>query len=87
MDIELEIEGVADRAIMQTIQKAVRRVGRQVDRPGEWRVKLAPSETRGRWDLGIRAPTGWHLTSHSESLDALPEVVERALRERLIAVP
>ena len=87
MDIELEIEGVADRAITEMIRKTVRRLGRQVDRPGEWRVSVAAAETRGRWDVGIRTPTGWHLTSFSESLDALPAVVERTLREQLIAVP
>jgi hypothetical protein len=85
MHIDLEIEGVADRAITEMIRKTVRRLGRQVDRPGEWRVTIAPSEARGRWDLGIRAPTGWHLTSFSESLAALPAVVERTLREQLIA--
>jgi hypothetical protein len=87
MDIELEIEGVADRTVAETIRKTVRRLSRQVDRPGAWRVKLAPSETRGLWDLGIHAPTGWHLTSFDEPLEALPAAVERTLRERLIAVP
>jgi hypothetical protein len=87
MDIELEIEGVVDRAVTETIRKMVRRLSRQADRPGEWRVKLAPSETRGLWDLGIYAPTGWHLTSFNEPIEALPAAVERTLRARLIVVP
>jgi hypothetical protein len=65
----------------------VRRLSREVDRPGEWRVKIAPSETRGLWDLGVHAPTGWRLTSLSAPLEALPAAVQRALHEQLIAVP
>ncbi len=87
MDIELEIEGVSDRATTETIRRTVRRLSRKVDLPGEWKVRIAPSETRGQWDLGIRTPTGWHLTSVSDSLESLPAVVERTLREQLVTLP
>lgn len=84
MDIELEIEGVFDRAIADAIRKRVRTLRRQIDRPGDWRVTLAPSETRGEWDLGIRAPSAaWHLASFAEPIDRLPDVIERNLREHL----
>lgn len=87
MHIELEIEGVPDRAIADAIRKRVRMLRQQVDRPGDWRVTIAPSETRGQWDLGIRAPSGWHLASFDEPVEGLPAVVERTLRERLVIIP
>jgi len=82
MDIELEIEGVSDRTIADAIRKRVRRLGKQIVRPGEWRVTIGPSETRGEWDLGIRTPSECHLDSFTELVDRLPDIVERKLRER-----
>jgi uncharacterized protein YbdZ (MbtH family) len=84
MDIELEIEGVTDRAIAGAIRKRVRLLRQQIALPGEWRVTIAPSETRGEWNLGIHAPSGWDLTSFTEPVDRLPDVIERTLRERLV---
>jgi hypothetical protein len=84
MDIALEIEGVFDRGIVNAIRKRVHGLRRQISRPGEWRVTIAPSETRGEWDLGIHAPSGWHLASLTEPVDQLPDAVERILRERLV---
>ena len=83
MDIELEIEGVPDRTLADAIRERVRMVGQQFARPGEWRVMISPSETRGEWDLGVRAPSGWHLASFTETIDRLPDFIERELRERL----
>jgi hypothetical protein len=83
MDIELEIEGVPEEAVADAIRKRVRILRHEIVRPGNWRVTIAPSETRGEWDLGIQTPAGWHLDSFTESVDRLPDVVERKLRERL----
>jgi hypothetical protein len=83
IDIELEIEGVPDRAIASAIRERVRRLRRGSGAKGEWRVTIAPSEIRGDWDLGIRAPSGLHLASFTEPLDRLPDVVERILKDRL----
>ena len=47
MEIELEIEGVPDRAIADAIRKTIRRVRRQLAGPDERRVTIAPSATRG----------------------------------------
>jgi hypothetical protein len=83
MEIELEIEGVADRAVADAIRKMVRRLGRQLRRPGDLRIRVAASETRGTWDLGIQDASGWHLTSLIEPVDQLPDAIDRTLRERL----
>ena len=65
------------------IRKRVRRVRQQIARPGEWQVTVSPSETRGQWDLGVRAPSGWHFASFAEPVDRLPGLIERKLREFL----
>ena len=47
MPIELEIEGVPDRAIVAAIRKTVRAVGREIERRDQRRVTISPSEVRG----------------------------------------
>ncbi|OLB61061.1 MAG: hypothetical protein AUI11_11270 [Acidobacteria bacterium 13_2_20CM_2_66_4] len=83
MDIELEIEGIDDLAPADAIRRRVRAVRQQFTRAGDWRMMIAPSETRGEWDFGVRAPSGWHLASFAESIDGLPDFIERRLRECL----
>ena len=84
MDIAVEIEGVTDRRIAGAIRTRVRVLGRTATRSGDRQVVVAPSETRGQWDLGLREPPfGWHLVSFMEPVDRLPEVVERRLRDLL----
>jgi hypothetical protein len=81
MDMELEIEGVPDGAIADAIREKVRTLSRQIALPGDWRVTIGPSETRGEWDLGVLAPSGWQLASFAEPVERLPDVIERKLRE------
>jgi hypothetical protein len=83
IDIDVQIEGVSDRTVADAIRQRVRRVRRQIARPGEWRLTVSPSETRGQWDLGMRAPSGWHFASFVEAIDSLPDLIERKLREFL----
>ena len=83
MDIELEIEGVADRRLVTEIRNRVRLMRRQFARSGEWRVTISPSEVRGAWDVGVSEPSGWHLSSFTDTIDVLPAFVERRLRECL----
>ena len=83
MDIELALEGIPDRAIANAIRKRVRALRGQFAHPGSWRVTIAPSETRGEWDLGVQIRSEWQLHSFTDSLDRLPDVVERKLRELL----
>ena len=33
----------------------------------------------GTW--GVRAPSGWHLSSFTDTIDVLPAFIERRLRE------
>jgi hypothetical protein len=83
MNIELEIEGVSDRAATRAIRKRVRVFGQQVDRPEDWRVRLVPSETHAEWDLGIRTPSGWHVAWFTAPAQRLADIVEQRLRVQL----
>jgi hypothetical protein len=81
MDIQLEIEGLADRRLVDAIRRSVRLVRRRFAQNGGWRVVISPSDTRGEWDVGVRAPSGWHLSSFTETIDGLPAFVDHNLRE------
>jgi len=83
IDIDVQIEGVSDRAAADAIRQRVRRVLRQIAQPGEWQVTVSPSETRGQWDLGMRAPSGWHFAWFTEAIESLPDLIEWKLREFL----
>ena len=83
MDIDLQIEGVLDRRVADAIRRGVKAVRRQFAATGEWRVTVWPSHTRGEWDVGIRAPTGWHLESFTAAIECLPAFVERTLRQHV----
>jgi hypothetical protein len=83
MPIELEIEGVPDRAIAAAIRKTVLAVGREIEPCDQRRVTISPSETRGEWDLGIHQPSGWQLISFMAPVERLPDIVGRTLREGL----
>jgi hypothetical protein len=83
MDIDVQIEGISDQKIADTIRKRIRRVSRTVTRPGDWRLTVSPSETRGQWDLGVQAPSGRHFASFTEAVDRLPDLVEQKFREIL----
>jgi hypothetical protein len=83
MNIELEIEGVSDRAVIEAIRKRVRVFGHQVDRSEDWRVRLVQSETRAEWDLGIRTASGWHVAAFTAPVQRLADIVEHRLRVQL----
>ena len=48
MNIELEIEGVSDRAVTEAIRKRLRLLRHHLD-PEDWRVRLVPSESEAEW--------------------------------------
>jgi hypothetical protein len=80
MDVEVFIEGVPDISVSNRIRRAIRQVCRNVSRTGQWSVLLAPSETRGEWDLGVRGPFGHHVRSFTTEIDRLPALVGDQLK-------
>lgn len=83
MNIELEIEGVSDRAVSAAIHKRVRMLGQHLRGSGDWRVRLVPSETQAEWDLGIRTASGWQVASFTAPVQRLADIVEERLRAQL----
>jgi hypothetical protein len=86
MDIEVTVEGVSDPRIAKQIQQVVREAGRQAGQRGEWSVLVAPSETRGEWDIGVRGPEGHHFTSFRADPAELPHLIEGQVRA-VLALP
>jgi hypothetical protein len=80
MDLEVVIEGVPDLHLAKEIEHQIRQAFRDNARPGQWRVAMSPSETRGQWDLGVRGPSGFHLAAFPDRSDRLPELVAAQLR-------
>jgi hypothetical protein len=85
VDLEVVIEGVRDARVEKEIKRQVRKVSKSTPRSGEWSVFVAPSETRGEWDLLVKGPFGSHISSFIEPADRLPELVSEQLRTCLSA--
>lgn len=85
MDLEVVIEGVTDARVEKEIKRQVRKVAKSTPRPGEWSVFVAPSETRGEWDLLVKGPFGSHISSFVEQAERLPALVSEQLRRCLSA--
>jgi hypothetical protein len=87
MDVELHIEGVSDRTATDAIRKRVREVRALVAQPGEWRLTISPSETRGQWDVGLNVSSRQLFGSFDGAIDRLPDLLERQLRKFLKLPP
>ena len=85
MNLEVVIEGVTDARVEKEIKRQVRTVSKRTPRPGEWSVFMAPSETRGEWDLLVKGPFGSHISSFIEQADRLPTLVAEQLQMCLSA--
>jgi len=85
MDLEVVIEGVTDVRVEKEIKRQVHKVSKSTPRPGEWTLFVAPSETRGEWDLLVKGPFGSHISSFIEDADRLPALVSDQLRTCLSA--
>lgn len=85
MNLEVVIEGVTDARLEKEIKRQVHKVSKSTPRSGEWSVFVAPSETRGEWDLLVKGPFGSHISSFIENADRLPALVSDQLRTCLSA--
>ena len=87
MNIDVEIEGVSDRAVVRAIRTRVRMLARHIEGPEDWRVRLCPSASRAEWDLGIRTRAGWYIAWFDAPVQRLADVVEQHLQEQVAAQP
>jgi hypothetical protein len=86
MDVDLHIEGVSGKTT-DAIRVRLRQVWELAARPGEWRITISPSETRGQWDVGMTTSSNRWFGSVDGTVDRLPELVDRKLREFLQLPP
>jgi len=82
-NVTVAIEGIADPAVAADVQKRIRMVCRAAASRRPLIVAIAPSDTRGRWDLGVKTGTGRHVASFSAPLDRVADVVADHLRRIL----
>ena len=75
MDLEVFIEGVTDVALEKAIKRRIQEVYAAGSRAGWRSVFIAPSETRGEWDLTLRSAAGRNFASFVDRDDRLPELV------------
>lgn len=87
MDLDVTIEGVPDARLVKLIERTVHEIAKRASQRGEWSVLVAPSETRGTWDIGIRGPHGHHFASFPGDPADLPHLVDSQLRAALAASP
>ena len=80
MDIQVFIEGVSDLQVTKDIRRALQLASKGIQRAGDWSALLAPSETRGQWDFGVRGPFGHHFASFTTEIDRLPALVGDQLK-------
>jgi hypothetical protein len=86
MDVDLHIEGVPEKTT-DAIRRRVRDVKALVAQPGEWRITISPSETRGQWDVGMSVSSRRWFGSFNGAIDRLPDLIDRQLREFLELPP
>ena len=81
--IRILIQDIKDAEVVAETRRIVDAVFREQGVTGTWVVAIAASETRGRWDVGIRGPAGQHLFSFLSSPELVPEFVRHYLQRTL----
>lgn len=76
------IEDISDPAVIAATRRAIEDALRGVADHGEWTVALAASDTRGRWDVGVRGPHGRHFFSFAAPLARVPEFTRQYLERK-----
>jgi hypothetical protein len=62
--IHVIVEDIADPSLVAEVRAQILAVFRELNvPPGAWVVALVASDTRGRWDVGIRGCNGSHFVS------------------------
>ena len=77
------VEDIADPAIVAATERAVANAFAAAGVEGSWVVAIAASDTRGRWDIGLRGPRGSHLLSFVASPSQVPEYAARYVTRTL----
>ncbi len=81
--VTVAIDGIDDPAVATAVELAIREVCGIVPFHGSVVIAVAPSDTRGRWDVAVKSYAGRHVASVSAPLARLPELVAGHVRRVL----
>src|SRR3982750_4349157 len=81
--VRIGLDGIEDPVVAAAIQQAIREVCRVVPFHGCVVIAVAPSDTRGRWDVAVKSYAGRHVASVSAPMARLPELVAEHVRRVL----
>ena len=81
--VRIGLDGIEDPVVAAAIQQAIREVCRVVPFHGSVVIAVAPSDTRGRWDVAVKSYAGRHVASVSAPIARLPELVAEHVRRVL----
>jgi hypothetical protein len=85
-ELSVLVDGIADHAVAAEIENTVRALFRETRAAGKWIVAIAPSDTRGRWDVGLKGPFGRHISSFAASPDQVAAFTAQHLRRTLARI-
>ena len=81
--VTVAIDGIDDPVVANAVEHAIREVCGIVPFHGSVVIAVAPSDTRGRWDVAVKSYAGRHVASVSVSGARLPELVAEHVRRVL----
>ena len=82
--IHVVVEDIADPSLVAEVRAQILAVFRELNvPPGAWVVALVASDTRGRWDVGIRGPKGSHFVSFAALPGQIAQVAAAHVRRTL----
>jgi hypothetical protein len=82
--VHVIVEDVTDPLLVAEVRAQILAVFREMNvRAGGWVVALVASETRGRWDVGIRGPKASHFVSFAALPAQLAQVAAAHVRRTL----
>lgn len=81
--VQIVVEDIADPTIVANARREIETAFAESEATGSWVVALAASETRGRWDVGVRGPRGSHFVSFAAAPAQVPEFARRYVTRTL----
>ena len=84
--VHVLIQDLTDSDIIAQTREIIQQAFLQHLLTGTWTVALVASETRGRWDVGLRGPAGQHFFSFVSSPELVPEFVRHYLTRHLARI-
>jgi hypothetical protein len=82
--IHVVVEDIADPSIVAEVRAEILAAFRELTpATGAWVVAVVASDTRGRWDVGMRGPKGSHFVSFAALPTQVAQVAAAHVRRTL----